>query len=356
MVVYAIQIIFIVILDFLTRGNKRYSKIYHFCVFISMVLIAGLRNPEMGLNDFANGYIYGWRIACNSSWTELFGYMDNSKSALKDPGFAVICKLLSLISTDEFFFQFVINIPYFAVLCWFVRKHSCNYALSYIVVIALQYFTLTYYLLRPMCAIMFIVLAIDSIIENRNKRGIIYTLSAATVHSSAIVFIIFFVVKRLKNIKRYPIYAVCVLAVSLFGRNIVMFILQNILGSSRFVYYLNANMTEGLSRYFIALLFLVIEWFIFLRLKDVDDADKTMLNMSMLGTAFLAFTPIIADFWRIAWYFEVVNCVLYPRALKRLAGQDRAIVIVSSYTVFLLYTFLFLLPGTNALPYYTYFS
>ncbi len=343
--------------DLITKKNKTFSNIYHIVIFVVMVLISGLRNPEMGLNDFSNGYLQGWQVVCSNDWEGVFSYVGNTNSALKDVGFAIVCKLLSYVSTSELFFQIVINIPYFAVLCWFVSKYSEVNWLSYIVLIVLQYFTFSYYVLRPMYAIIFVILATDSIVCNKNKRAFIYSVIAVTMHSSAIAFFVVFLLNKIKSMKLFPVFIGSAFFIGLFGKEALTFILTLLLGESRFTYYLTANLTEGLSRFFIALIFFLLSCYRYYTITKIDEKNRLFINMSMISCVFLALTPIIADFWRIALYFEFVNSILLPKVLiNEKLVSNRVIFLLLSIPVFLVYLFLFLLPGTNALPYVTYFE
>ena len=356
MCIYVLQFLFIFFGDLLTKKNNKLSNFYVFCVFISLIVIAGLRNPNMGLNDFANGYIFGWKIASHSSWNTLFSYRGFSNSALKDPGFAALCKLLSYISEDDLFFQFAISVPYYAVLCWFIKKYSEKLWISFFAAAVIQYFTLTYTLLRPMCSLFFIFLAIDALLENKNKSVIVYTILAGTMHSSAYIFLISFFLKYLKS-KGLSFLIICIsLCLGLFGHSLVLTILKLFLSNSRFVFYLNERKTEGLIRFLIAFLFFMVAYIKYIFLYNDDHRNMLFLNMSLTSCVCLALTTIVADFWRIALYFQISNVILISRSLKFYSKNERLLIEIISIVTFLTYIFIFLYPGTNAIPYYTYFK
>lgn len=352
MLIYIVQILFIIIGDILTRNSRKQTKIYMFLVFLSMVFIAGLRNPNMGLNDYNNGYIQGWRVVCNASWKEVFSYINDTNSALKDVGFAIVCKLLSYVSKSEDFFEIVINIPYFATLCFFVNKYSMKKWISFLVLITLQYFTLSYYLLRPMWAILFVILALDKYVQNKKKWALVFILIASTMHSSAIIFLLIFIIDKLQSMKSFVWIIASSFFIGIFGNSILKFVLSVILKNNRLSYYLQTEITEGLSRFLIAILFLSLFCINYNKLVNLKEENKLFINMSMISSAFLALTPVIADFWRVALYFEIVNSVLFADLIVSQKKRDNRLIILGISTLFfVIYIFGFLFPGTNATPY-----
>ena len=355
MLIYVIQIVFIILFGILTNNSKRLKKIYHFSVFLLLVMIAGLRNPYMGLGDFTSGYLIGWRFAKDARLTDVLFHSREIYDSLKDPGYALLLKTLSYINTNEFFFQFVISIPYYATMCWFIYKYSSKGWLSYIVAMTLQYFTLTFYLIRPMCAITFILLAFDALVKEKKKQGILYIIIATLMHSSAIVFLLFFVIKRIKNTNYYLAIIGTAFMLGQIGKPIFGFIVSHFLSNTRYIYYLTADFTEGLNRFFVAMFFLIIEVYCFHRIKDTKNDKHILLNMSMVNTALFAMTPLMADFWRMALYFNFANWILFPEALMSMKQINKWVITIISCLLFFVYLFLFLLPGTNAMPYYTYF-
>ena len=356
MSIYVLQFLFIFFGDLITRKNDKLSKIFVFCVFISLVLIAGLRRPDMGLNDFQNGYIYGWKIAGHSSWNALLNYIGYNNSALKDPGFAVLCKLLSYISKDDFFFQFTISIPYYAVLCWFIKKYSKKLWISFFSAAVIQYFTLTYTLLRPMCALFFIFLATDAILENKKKGALVFMLLAGTMHTSAFVFLLSYLFKYLNPQKiSFAIIGISIF-LSLFGQSLIIAILRIILSNSRLIVYLYEERSEGHARFLISLLFYTLAYLKYSYLNNEDHKNIFFLNMSLVSCISLALTTITADFWRIALYFQISNVILISRSLQFYPKNERFLIEFMSIVTFMIYIFDFLYPGTNAIPYYTFFK
>lgn len=356
MSIYVIQFIFIILGDLYTRKNKELSNIYVFFVFVSLVLIAGFRNPYMGLNDFTHGYLLGFRLASSADFRSIFNFIGNSNNALKDPGFALLCKLISCVSKNEFFFQFIISIPYYAVLCWMIKKYSKKLWLSFLAASAIQYFTLTYTLVRSMLALFFVFLATDAILNNKNNLAFILILLAGTMHISAFVFIFSFFIKNQKKKNESIIIIFFALCFGLFGRALVVFMLKVILGNSRLTVYLNGGRTEGLVRFCIALIFYAVGYLKYDDLCAEDPNNRLFMNMSLISCVTLALTPIIADFWRIALYFQISNVILISRSLKYYSKGEQVLIESMGTVLFMIYIFGFLYPGTNAIPYYTIFD
>lgn len=351
MLIYFIQFFIIFSLGIAFK-EKRISKLfYHSVVFVSLVLIAGLRDPELGLNDFTHGYLWGWRLVQEAPFSTVFVDSGSIANSLKDPGFAVVLKLLSLVSTNEFFFQFAISIPYYLSLCWFISKYSKNPWLSYIVAATLHYFTLPYYLLRPMMALTFIFIATDALIQGKTIKSLLFAAISVTMHFSSILFFVVYLVKGIKTWKPFPLVIAIALFLGLFGKEIVFPFLNLFVGrSDRFAVYLSVESTGGLYRFLIALLFLVVALLRFKALKK-RKADALFINMSMVSAVLMALCPLVSDFWRIALLFECSNCILFANTLELFSPKEKFVLTAASVTVFVLYIAFFLYPETNVSPY-----
>jgi hypothetical protein len=338
------------------KSNKSNFK-YHLLIFVTISTISGLRNPNMGLNDFAHGYLYGWRIVNQDSWFTIFSYIGQGGSSLKDPGFAMICKLLSYISSDELFFQFIISMPYYFSLCWFISKYSKVPALSYFICFALQYFTISFYLLRTIWALLFAILCFDSLYNNNTKRTFIYILLASSMHASSVILIIVFLINKTRSFRTYIILILFSLAFSVFGAQLAIDILKVILGNMRFSFYLYYIRTEGYVRFFISIAMLIFELTKYNTLIDENPRNEFLYGLGAISAVFYSLTPIIADFHRIALLFGLSHLVLLPNCIDKIKSVwIKWLFTIMIITIFGIYVFKFLLPGTNSLPYYFYWS
>lgn len=201
MAIYFALAVFIYIYGKLYRANttKRRRKIYLIVTFGLLILVAGLRDPSVGI-DLAEHYAKKFNRIGSYGWSQISTFSVVSEYEL---GYCYYTRFLHLFSNDVQFFVFVTSFLIYAAFGYFIYKESTDVVLS----TELMLFSCLYYMgmnvLRQELALAVILVAYTWL-DNSERclkdyiKFVILILLAATFHSSAILCMLMVLFDRMK--------------------------------------------------------------------------------------------------------------------------------------------------------------
>lgn len=161
------------------KPSVRKKLCYVIVTFGAMLLISVLR---YGLGNDYYSYVYIFRQISDASWLGMFntGY---------EPGFVIIDKLISCISTNVDFMFAIHAILIMSAVAYVVFRHSENIWLSTVMFISLTFFYCSLSFIRQAYAFALILLAYRFFKERNHFMVMLFIFLACLFHSTVIIMI-----------------------------------------------------------------------------------------------------------------------------------------------------------------------
>ena len=354
--IFAVSLFVLVLSFLLGNNNSEEWNRARYIVIISFILIivSGLRHFGVGNDTYS--YILEFQSYANYSYDDLLSnftdyYLHPGENGNgKDPGFAILCSLLTSISTEPLFFEFTIAAFLLSSLARFFYVYITSMkglTLAYIYYITSFYIYLPNSSARQSLALGFLL--IGFVMLRKSKGSLlfcIFCVLASFFHKSSLIALVVLPVYYLVNLKL--LYCVSVFAFPIiltFNRQVGIYLTSF---SDIYSVYGTSDFYERGTKPFMYLLFATFVYLIgHYVLKKSKYVVANKLSYIGLALAFVLSPISLVDpsLMRVISYFGVWTCV----AMNDFATNEN----VNRQTLFylLLATFLlraFVNPGTYA--------
>lgn len=318
---------------------------------INWIILSGCRGLYVG-SDTLVYKIYFFDLIPETSWEtirENFITRYTTDSGSKDPGYYVIEKLFSYISTNYQLFLIFIAVVFFVPMGLLIYKYSQHALISYILFSTLFYsfFAITGHR-QTIATAMAVWFGSELIRRKKLFLFIIVVLLASTIHLSAICLLPFYFISKIRITKLTMIvYWILIICAFIF-RNRWMQLLQSIIGYESYQYYEGATVGS-----FMFLLLVVAAFLTIFRnlIIDRDDYNQRIsVNALFVACIFCPLLLINPSCMRVVQYFSIFLLFILPdfgRAFKPGVSKKMFYVITCFIMVTLLisnhptYTFFF---------------
>jgi hypothetical protein len=157
-------------------NNNFHKKKYLIAATVILIVIAGLRHYTVGVDSMQ--YYYSYRMIAGLPWSRIF-------DTRYEAGYAVFCKLLSLLSKNPQFLFFITALFIDGVIAWFIYRYSPNYWMSIYLYISMGFYYNTMNILRQSLALCIILLGLPLLLKKKRIWFLLIVVLAAQFHSSA---------------------------------------------------------------------------------------------------------------------------------------------------------------------------
>lgn len=259
----------------------------------------------------------------------------------KDLLFYYGAKLVSIVTDNVHVWLSLIAAAYLFPHMKLIQRYSKDYLLSFLIILALGFYQFSLSGLRQAVALGLVALSYFCIMERQPKRFIVLVLLASLFHTSAIVFLVAYPFSRLKmGIKQLGFIALAFMGLGIF-RGAVNAAISIVTSFERFSGYAESTSTLNSSMVFIMLCIILFSGFYVLPKKDIPTQDQYMMNLLILGLGFQIYSSVIAEFFRIAYYFNISIILLIPNVLAQYESnyKIRHLEKVLIYAIFIAYFF-----------------
>lgn len=315
--VRTIFLIVMILINYLvSRGipAKNKNNVFLNISFLELFLILLFRAPFSDMINYINMF---HRIA-ELPFSEL-------GSVGWEYGYVIFNKIIAIISSND---RVLIGIISFITLFGqyiFIKKYSNNYLITVILFIGLNFFNYNYILLRQEIALVIILFSIRYIEEKKFIKFLLCIIIAILFHQSALVFIIVYILSKIKCTNKIKIYCIPIF--------IIIFIFRNFLGRLLYIntyveYVGNTQTTEGYTMLAVLLLIYIAMLFVeFVIIKngksknEVNNTENIFYWMYIVAIAFqiLATTQSLVS--RIVLYFNFSLIILLPRIIEKIENK-----------------------------------
>ena len=355
MLVYVLFFIFLVLGGLLTRDRGRVFYLLILCFFF--FLIIGLRDRTVGVDTLS--YIDDYK---SSSLLDYNGLIKELETSV-EPLYTLITWLASRISSSYIGYLMIWALfPAIAIFLLLRRESnkSVDVVFAFISVFLLGLYSFFVAGIRQTAAISVVILSLKYLKyvhirdifhfykDSNFIKFLICIAIAYALHNSAIIF---FLIYFLKDIKVRWFYLFIPIGLYFISNTIQIeqiTIFANFLFQDRFVQY-GSDYYESSVNVSAFIMQSIIFLICFLKKKDLieQDVSNTMLfNMAVLGLVFQSMSGMIAEMFRISFYFSIAYIILLPRALRIYANQRLGNM---TYLLFALgaFVYLFFLSSSN---------
>ena len=385
MTIYFVQAFLIVIAGtiFDVDKNKKNKRRYILFSFFLLILVAALRSRNIG-TDLAMQYSGYYENIAKYDWNQIPQF---SSATTFEIGYCYFTKLLSLINPDVQFYIVAISVIIYGVLGWFIYRNSVDVVMSTTLLI----FSGTYYnymnIIRQALAVVIILIGYEVMMMFKKRlNGYIclagFILLAATIHSTAILCLIFIPIDLLTFKKRDIIIGLLGAAVFfVFYRQIFSFFSTKITTNRVYTDYLTKENEsvghiniQSVWMFLVVFLALVIGIYFMVKKKKKKDPRRLNLQDKQLKRQdnFLLYVVMFASICRFmvfrmniinrySFFFIPFVLILYPRAVQTIESpSNKKIVTAVIYVVmvgyFLLMTFFYEQSFHMTVPYEFYWQ
>jgi hypothetical protein len=242
-------------------------------------------------------------------------------ASAKDPMFWVAAKFLNMAGFNAQLWLAAIA----ALFCFAIGRlfscYSTEPLLGFLALVSLNFLYFTITGLRQAVAVSFVIIAYTSLRNRRVARFVLLVVLGSLFHSSALVFLLAYPLSRMRlGWRQFATVASGIAFATLF-QSLARKLIRSIGWSVSSASY--ADRAASLSWSGFAIQALIVGFWLLHSERILRDhpSDLTLLNLMVLGLAFLAFATVLAESFRLAIYFTVFSSVAIPRIIS---GEPRA--------------------------------
>ena len=343
--VFIVNQILILIESIICSNMKKYGrKIFLLVTFTQMFVLLGFRSFDVGTDT--QTYIATFRAAKLGFNIDQFEVLNR-----------IVMKVLANMPNAEIIYLALYAFVTLACFFYFIKNNSEDVYLSVSIFSGLMFYYLCFNLMRQVLAMAIVSVAITKL--NKGKKGafFILVLIAIGFHTSAMVAVLIWLVKKINIKYTWSIYFGCVLAsmaMLVLGRKIVemfltFFPMYRIYINSIFAddgNYLNPIMYLGI------LTIVTIIWGRFRR----NEKDDLCLIMLGIGTILYFISLDVGIVNRIVYYYTMSVIVVLPNLLKRISRiRNRVPLSVGAHLMVFIYSCLLVARGAHGIVPYKFF-
>lgn len=311
-----------------TNGQGAESKKkYLYFVIVILILQSGLRNVAVGADTFAYYDLFNRNISL--SWNEIWVNFVNiifKGGDGKGPGYEVVVKLVSYLTTDFQIYLILVATFFFIILGNFIYQ---NTATVFDVFMALCFYELLFYSffsitgIRQTIAVGLTLWSYKYIKRRNLLLFLLLVLIAATIHKSSLIFLPFYVLYRLNLGRKVLVYTLISLPFLLIAARPYARFLAELVGD--YSQYAESTYEDtGGPNYLIMLLMLAIVSF--WRYNEINQMNRGKYRpfiMALVVTIVLA--PLMwvdPSLIRVSYYYSIFLVGLFPAVLKCFYMRD----------------------------------
>lgn len=322
---------------------------YNYIVTIIVFLIAALRSPTTGADTYGYCVMYNKMVRKDVTLKHLF---DNMVEAIKQGEYEdslnwnLFSKGLSYVIKDTQLWLAVISAIFIIAACIIIKRYSKAPMVSWAYILGVFVFVFILQGLRQSVAMAIILFSLTFVCERKLVKFILLVLLATLFHQSAIIFLIVYPLYKLKVTKfHFLIIGIAFSVCTILPASVKQFI-GYFVENSRFENYLEGRENMYSLSGFLVLLLIFIFCYMFKDEKIMKEPQNQFLyTLSMLGLVFQAAAGLVAEMFRVAYYFNMFNMLLVANV--SVAIYDKKKIAVKSALILLFAVYFFISGGFN---------
>lgn len=328
MAIIAVYMLSIMILRGILLRLKVHSGFFVFIAGIGLWLIASLRSSDFGPDT--PGYIVKYLLMSQQTINDV--WLDVFDRDIKDPLFYFLAKLLSEIGVGPQVWLSILSLSFIGSFCWLVSRYSSEPLLSFIFLVCSEYLYFSFTGLRQTLALSFIIFSLYFLLQGRLLKFSLLVLIASAFHSSAIIFFLAIFLRSMRAHKFYlPVILGSFVVANMFGDYIRSAVA--VMGWAGMDKYSDSHEVLNNSGFIIQFALFLLCLFYRQRVESLKQHYVLIYNLFFVGVIFQSMSVVIAEFFRVAMYFNIFSVVLLPAVV---VSERRPIIKAALYAVFMI--------------------
>ena len=323
---------------------KTPKKVYLVTVFAVFGVVMALRGTTVGSDTTMGKYIFNQEVS--RSWSQI---------DLTYPGWSILCKLIGLFGGDYIILQILASSIIIYGIARFIYVFSSNVILSSYLFIASYTFCSALNVMRQMCAVSLVLLAIVNLYEHKKVPCILLMIVACTIHTTAIAGLpICWVFKKTTATNYKKILGgllIVALLLFLFYDKLIALITTI---APHYSSYLDMDASIGGRTVYVQLFYLVFVVLGYIYGTRESAEYKEIMIIALISVCIGIMGAKNAFFLRINYYYTIFMLCAVPNAIKKAVRDQKSELFANVGTVLI-----FLIPYiiqlnanySNVIPY-----
>ncbi|MBO1926320.1 EpsG family protein [Thiomicrorhabdus sp. 6S2-11] len=336
MSIYTVNIVFIIIFAFFIRfkigglrkaSNKQGALIFSVAAGLNWILISGLRHESVG--DDTSVYMDGYIQVNDYSWSELWlKFVAISVGVIggKDPGYPIFEKFTQTFIFDYTAYLLIVATMFTGLMTRWIYKYSSDVFLSFLIysILFFAFFSITG-IRQTIATALVVFIGYELIIKRKLLWFLLVVLVAATIHKSALVFVVFYFLFNMNLKRAYLIFFLALWPILFIFREPISSFFKALAGLEEYGVY------EGAATYTFTLLMFLIGVATIWKYKYIVENNvlsNTFINAYVLAMFFLPLTFVNPSAMRVVQYFSIFLLLLIPEIVRGFHGREKALVYI----------------------------
>lgn len=303
-----------------SKTNDRVRRNYVIYICIILILQSALRHVAVGADTFE--YNRRFDYYSTLSWAEHWHiFVDATFNGIgKDAGYDVFNKAISSICDDFQFFLLVVAIFFFTVLGKFIYRNTSTTFDVFMTLCFYQLFFYTFFSItgiRQTIAVGLTLWGYKYIEERRVLPFILLVLVASTFHKTALIFLPFYLIYRVKIGRIILLCSFIALPFLMTAARSFAVFLADLMGD--YSTYANSTYaTAGGPNYLMMLLMLALVCFFRFNLIQSIDGGRNVPYINALAVT-IALAPLVwidPTLLRLSYYYSIFILGLFPAIIR----------------------------------------
>lgn len=323
---------------------KKHRKWYVMSTFFVIFAFAALRKYTIGI-DLELHYARNFERIANLPWNEVPSFI------AYDPGFNVLCKLISYISADRQVFIAITSLIIFGSVARYIYYYADDVVIESLMFVTMYCMFLYMNIIAQAVAFAIFLFAVPYLQQRRYIKYIFIVLLAASMHASAIILLLLIPLTFLPLKRKYVALFSLAMPLALMSLDKIAIAFASII--PEFSRYLDLNnvhgQATGLSRLMLIIILiyvsiLALAWWYLLKANKEEDKYRIVeknfgilkkrrdIKVLQLSSNFLAYATIIVIAARLAGIsMEVSSRIGYYFYIFAYSLLGRTVVSVKNY-------------------------
>lgn len=351
MVIYGTLIAIILLSKFLL-DSKKFSKL-QYCILIGVAftLVTGLRGVDVGADTtvYYLGYESLKRI---DTFSQLYA---THKS---DFAYYLFTWVLGKLGAPFWVVTLSVSALFYYSVSKIIYKFSEDVSLSYLLLMAFNFFQFSMTGIRQTIAFSFVLLVLYDVYDKKFKftKTIILILLGSWFHLSCLIslLIIPIALSKKTSTPMKLIITIFALALGFLFRSSLADIIFQISEDTRFNEFTAENSGGGITTYLVYFGLYILGLFYYNKYCSNFQKGQIDFKILFLGILFLGLVPVQSIMFRLAWYFSIILIIYLPRLLNTMNIKEQVFVQPMVYAA-VLYMYFFITKSSAAVLPYSFF-
>lgn len=308
------------------QPNERKKRNFVILATGQWILLSGLRNINIGADTIQ--YSDSFYRTADTAWSVIWrhfvlGYKGGMQG--KDFGYSIFEKVCSYITKSYQGYLILVALLFHVSMGYSIYKNSRDPFISFLLYSCLFYAFFAITGIRQTVATALVVCIGYELIKKKKLLYFIIMIAlAATIHKSALIFIIFYPICHIRVTTDYKRITLVAIVVSFLFRSQLSALYKKLAGLEEYGVYQNA----GANTFVLLLLLIFITCYIFSTNLLREDRHHHFYNAIVLAVFFVPLTYINPSAMRVVQYFSFFLMFMIPEIIYMLRGKQRASALV----------------------------